>query len=67
LDRLYVSFPESGFHDSRLVLTDRDRFVAAKFQYAAFLAEGGADTSRELREVVGLLQYVICLFVTAFV
>jgi len=40
-----------GFHDSRLVLTDRDRFVAAKFQYAAFLRRGRGETRPvELRE-----------------
>ena len=39
---LYVSFPGKRLSTiAASFSTDRDRFVAAKFQYAAFLAEGG--------------------------
>jgi len=66
-DRFDITFAKRNFGYRGFVFADGDRFVAAQFQYAAFLAEGGANATGELRKVACLLQHVKGLSIFAFV
>ena len=49
----YVVLAESHLGDGGLVLAVGSRLVGSEIQHAGFLAEGRADASGELREVIG--------------
>ena len=64
--RLHPSFSERRFNHGTFVFADGDRGIDGKFQHATLLAEGGADSSCELREVIGGGEDLICLSPVSF-